>query len=94
MSLPNRLQNINSNKMNTGDNTSETSVTSNVPSNVYDSHIRLPVSLDTSEEEGQLYIDITKYVATTIAKYKITQFKQFFSKSLDNNSQYNDEGFL
>lgn len=93
MSLPNRLQNINSNKMNTSDNT-VTGNTNDVRDNVYGSHTRLPVSLDTSEEEGQLYIDITKYVATTIAKYKITQFKQFFSKSLDNNSQYNDEGFL
>ena len=93
MSLPNRLQNINSNNMNISENTVISNAPCNAPSNVYGSHARLPVSLDTSEEEGQLYIDVTKYVATTIANYKITQFKKFFNKSLDNNSQYNDEGF-
>ena len=95
MSLPNRLQNINNNASKAMGDSSSTN-------NESDSHImrihhnstnKLPVSLDTSEEEGQLYLDITKYVATSIAKYKMSQLKQFFSKSLHENSQYNEEGF-
>lgn len=74
MSLPNRLQNINSSKK-------EPFAT------------EVPVSLEATEEEGQVYLDITKHVAKAIAKYKYIQFKNTLLNALHVNSQYNDEGF-
>ena len=79
MSLPNRLQNINNSYRNT--NLQEKN-----------DRIEFPGSLETTEEEGQIYLDITKHVTKSIAKYKFSQFKKAFKNALYNNSQYNDEG--
>ncbi len=86
MSLPNRLQNANSSQHHSN------IVKQPIPNSILYS-TDLPVSLDTTEEEGQIYLEITKHVAKTITRYKISQLKQAFNAALHSNSQYNDEGF-
>ena len=80
MSLPNRLQNIKNSPY-------------NVNTSCETQSFGIPVSIEATEEEGQVYLDVTKHIAKSIAKYKISQLKSSFKQALHINSQYNDEGF-